>query len=340
MRLVNTSATPDPNSTAFLGRQVKPDISCYSKTAPAGSCITRAHDMETFIELKNREVDEPYCDDDNALFERDTMDARDTRGQLTTYLNAIQSTQHRTHTFGVFINGHLCRLLRHTRSCTSVTEAFDYTTTTHLQSFFWRFTRADAATRGHDETFEAVEASSSEAKKACAALHLSTSAPLFKASVTDSATHKTTFYIVSQPLSNTDVFPVGRGTRCYQAYDCQTHKVVLLKDTWRVENYLPEGDVYRKLHEAGISYIAGLVTAGDVRGSTHRCGDIDRIQPRKVGSSIRRHVHYRLVLDTIGDSLTHFSSTWELVNAVKCALICTFVCYTFKMSAYGFCRSF
>jgi hypothetical protein len=36
--------------------------------------------METFIELENREVDEPYCDDDNALFECDMMDAWDTRG--------------------------------------------------------------------------------------------------------------------------------------------------------------------------------------------------------------------------------------------------------------------
>jgi hypothetical protein len=336
MYLVNTSATSDPHSTAFLRRQIKPDVSCYSKTAPAGSCITRAHDMETFIELKNREIDEPYCDDVDAPFERDTMDARDTRGQLTTYLNAIQATQHRTHTFGVYINQRVCRLLCHTRSCTVVTEAFDYTSTTYLQGFFWRFTNTDAATRGHDDTFEAVDASSSEAKKACTVLQLSSSPPLFKVSVTDSETKKTTFYIVSKPLSNTDIFPVGRGTRCYQAYDCQTHKVVLLKDTWRVEKYLREGDVYRKLHNAGVSYMAGLVTAGDVCGSTHRCGDVRVVRSRTTGISIRRHVHYRLVLDTVGDPLTHFSSTWELVNAVSCALICTVTFYSSKFSLTSF----
>jgi Fungal protein kinase len=76
--------------------------------------------------------------------------------------------------------------------------------------------------------------------------------------------NRTTFYIVSKPFVNNDILPVGRGTRCYEAYDCQTREVVLLKDTWRVEGYLPEGDVYRRLHEAGVSNIAGFIAAGDV----------------------------------------------------------------------------
>ena len=289
MYLVDTSRTHNPDSTAFLGCQIKPDISCYSKPAPPDSCITRARDMETFIEFKNREIDEPYCDNINKPFEHNTKDSRDTRGQLAAYLHAIQATQNRTHTFGVFINRHHCRLLHHTRSCTVVTKLFDYTNSAHLQDFFWRFTHADAAARGHDATFEAIKTDSDEARKAHTALDLGSRAPLFNVPVTDNVRNRTTFYIVSKPFANNDVLAVGRGTRCYEAYDCQcqTHAVVLLKDTWRVEGYLPEGDVYRRLHEAGVSTIARLIAAGDVHGPTHKCGDTESIKARTTGASIR-----------------------------------------------------
>jgi len=100
-----------------------------------------------------------------------------------------------------------------------------------------------------------------------------------------------------------------------------------LKDTWRVEGYLPEGDVYRRLHEAGVSNTAGLIAAGDVDGPTHKCGDTESIKARITGGSIWHHVHYRLVLDTVGFPLTNFSSTWELVNAVTCALTCRFLLF-------------
>ena len=159
-----------------------------------------------------------------------------------------------------------------------MTNLFDYTKSTHLQEYFWRFTHADAAARGHDGTFEAIKADSDEAQKAHTALGLSAYAPLFKVPVTDDFHNRTTFFIVSEPFVNNDVFPVGHGTRCYKAYDCETHDVVLLKDTWRVESYLPEENVYRRVHEAGVSNIAGLITAGDVHGPTHKCGDTESIK--------------------------------------------------------------
>ncbi len=49
------------------------------------------------------------------------------------------------------------------------------------------------------------------------------------------------------------------------------------------------------------------------------------IRARTTGSFIRHHVHYQLVLDTVGFPLTIFSSTWELVKAVTCALTCRFL---------------
>jgi hypothetical protein len=69
--------------------------------------------------------------------------------------NAIQSTQHWTHTFGVFINGHLCWLLHHTQSCTIVTAdcVFDegkfksinldyvFCPAPHCKQLLWLFTK-------------------------------------------------------------------------------------------------------------------------------------------------------------------------------------------------------
>jgi len=72
MGLVNMP-TPDPDPI------LQP--SWERKTAPKGNCITRAHDTETFIELKNREIDEPYCDDD---------EAHDAGSWLTSYYDATQ----------------------------------------------------------------------------------------------------------------------------------------------------------------------------------------------------------------------------------------------------------
>jgi hypothetical protein len=60
----NTSSKEDPQSGVFFDRHVKPDISGYRKGVipPGDEDITRARDMVTYIELKNRPIDEPFCD--------------------------------------------------------------------------------------------------------------------------------------------------------------------------------------------------------------------------------------------------------------------------------------
>uniref|UniRef100_A0A0W0G398 Fungal-type protein kinase domain-containing protein n=1 Tax=Moniliophthora roreri TaxID=221103 RepID=A0A0W0G398_MONRR len=144
--------------------------------------------------------------------------------------------------------------------------------------------------------------------------------PLHTVSVTDDVTGVITFYIVAEPFTTHCRFPIGRGTRCFWAYDCQRHKIVLLKDTWRVEGYEKEGDIYRLLHEKGVHNIARFLTAGDVPDDFQRCGRtfehsaLDKIK-------CRIHYHYRLVLDTLGKPLAQFACTWEITNAVYCGVI-------------------
>ena len=156
--------------------------------------------------------------------------------------------------------------------------------------------------------------------------------PLYKVAVKDDLNRKITLYIVSKPFTNNHIFPVGRGTRCFRAFDCRTEEIVLLKDTWRVSKYEPEGSIYRELHEAKVRNIAEFITAGDVG---HVCGQTEKFSTAVQDRRPLVHYHYRLVLGTIGTPLEHFSSTWQMVNASTDALIgnvLSFILFIFMTS--------
>lgn len=65
-----------------------------------------------------------------------------------------------------------------------------------------------------------------------------------------------------------------------------------MKDTWQVEGCLSLGDV-----------IPGLVTAGHAHGPSQKSATL-RLEQN--GTLTLRHVHYRLVLNIIGNLLTDF----------------------------------
>jgi hypothetical protein len=242
-------------------------------------------------------------------------DSRDTRGQLITYLNAMQATQYRTHGFGVLIVKDECRLLRHTRSGIETTRLFNYSETRHLQTFFWRLSHASSAARGIDETCQLVEHASSEIRLL---LNVGEGQSVWKVRVENRE-----FY-VTEPFTRTHQFPVGRGTRCFIAVDCQTGKLCVLKDVWRIDGYHPEGEVYAKLHEKNVRNIPAILASGNVKNldgnaGAHSCGAFPEIRIPK-GSTIRRHIHYRIVLNVVGDALSNFKSTYELTRCVLDAI--------------------
>jgi Fungal protein kinase len=311
-----------------LNARVKPDIGIYANEdlPKDGECVTQAKLMLGSGELKNDSIHEPFALNQPRYsigakhpFERDTVSARDSRGQITLYANAIQATQFRTHSFSFFINKTDCRLIHWSRSCAIVTDEFNYTKTDWLPKFFWRLSHAPKHLRGIDTTFTPV-LDDTEAQKTHNALGLKPkdATPLYKVAVKDEISHRTTDYIVSQPFTNNHIFPVGRGTRCFRAFDCQTKEIVLLKDTWRVDKYEREGSIYRDLHLAKVRNIAKFITAGDVG---HVCGQTEKFSTAVQDRRPRVHYHYRLVLGTVGTSLEDFSSTWQMVNASTDALI-------------------
>lgn len=308
---VNTSNHADADARSIFGpHEVKPDISLYSPDAMHDPGHPyQAAKMESFGEFKVNPKDEPFSKaPESDQIEHDSAQARLTRGQLTVYHNAIQATQQRTRVFAFYIRRGLCRLLCHSRSGTQVTPLFDWTTTDDLYTFFWRLSHADRALRGFDTTFELVSDSDVEAPRARKFLGLRNNVPLFKVRVTDSD-----YFYVSQPFTRTHTYPVGRGTRCFVAYDPVNKRRVILKDTWRYGEYLPEHEVYKVLREREVPNILDVVASGDVGGHFQRCGETE---------TLRTLVHYRLVLSEVGKALVNFGSTHEYVTAVRDALIC------------------
>ncbi|PIL32469.1 hypothetical protein GSI_05171 [Ganoderma sinense ZZ0214-1] len=76
-------------------------------------------------------------------------------------------------------------------------------------------------------------------------------------------------YLVGKPLHlPSDI--VGRGTRGYVAFDCETQRFVWLKDVWRACDLAAEkeGDILGKLNLAGVVNVPTLVCHGDVQDQT------------------------------------------------------------------------
>ncbi|KAE9385819.1 hypothetical protein BT96DRAFT_840232, partial [Gymnopus androsaceus JB14] len=314
--MIDTSASPDPDSGFLSDHRIKPDISVYSDGKPSNNNLCRSCDMETFLELKLNTNSDGFCLDkgpDGVFVEKEGGIARDTRGQLVTYLNAMQASQFRTHGFGVLILGKKCRLLRHTHSAIEVSTRFDYTSsnTSHLQTFFWRLSHACPAVRGVDETFEAQSTVSHEIRT----LLNAHTHPVWKVRVGNR------FFYVSKSFTRNHHYPVGRGTRCFVAVDCKTFQKCVLKDVWRVVGYHPEGEVYARLHKDKVGNIPGIIAEGDVdsngeAGGSHSCGFFDSGWSVPNDSTIREHKHYRIVLNVVGEPISEFRSTWELTKCI------------------------
>lgn len=189
-----------------------------------------------------------------------------TRGQLTLYNNAIQASQHRTRVFGIYIRRQMCRLLCHTRGGTLVSRLFDYTRRPYLVQFLVRFSRCSPAARGHDDTIRPVSSRDPYSSEACDATMLHSTEPMIQVPVhtLDQVGQTISKYYIMRdvPFTRSHCYPIGRRTRCYVAYGCQTGAVVLFKDTWRVTAYPKEGEVYDRLHQHQVRHIAKVVLTG------------------------------------------------------------------------------
>ncbi|KAI3610020.1 hypothetical protein WG66_007412 [Moniliophthora roreri] len=128
-----------------------------------------------------------------------------------------------------------------------------------------------------------------------------------------------------------DVLRVGR-TRGPVVMDVHGNKVHL-KDTWRIirQGMVKEGDMYAKLHQAGVSHIPHVVAHGDTSPGTPLQSTISSSRPGLVmidEDGERPATHHHIIFREVGRPLAKFSTTWELVNSMKDAMAAHQEAYT------------
>ncbi|RDB30034.1 hypothetical protein Hypma_013868 [Hypsizygus marmoreus] len=339
--LVNTSAVPDMAAGALVPEGLKPDISGYKpdyKEQQAGPIkkITDFSLMEVHMELKKAETDDGF-EDEGPVFERDPDNAIDTRGQITGYATAQLALQFRTHAFSVLLCGSNARFLRWDRTGAIVSACFDYTKEDLLLEFFWRYGMTNEEGRGKDMSISVpTPEEAEEARTGLGITGKDCQIPLLKFTVVDDVSNKVHYFVGHEHLLRANSSATGRATRVIKVWDLQLREPAMLKDTWRVA--LPgidkEGDIYKELHKHGVPHISEITCAGDVRRTTRDSVDnhrtrthlyadskyIDRRKSWAVIEGLRPHSHYRIVLKTIGRSLTAFASSEQLVTAARDAL--------------------
>ena len=162
-------------------------------------------------------------------------------------------------------------------------------------------------------------------------------------------------YITPRAVWNTDAL-FGQCTFGYIAYDITMLTLVYLKDFWHTN--LPriqkEGDMYQRLHDAEVPNIPVLGSAGDVPlSSVHTSTSTFSMQTTKTQDylkgfggrgewcpsqlCIEPYMHYRLVLETLGQPLNTFKSTRQLCEVIWDAIVgkeCLFLFANYELSVH------
>ncbi|TBU40239.1 hypothetical protein BD309DRAFT_927514 [Dichomitus squalens] len=227
------------------------------------------------------------------------------------------AAQQRVSFFILFFVGRRFRVLRWDRAGVVGTHAIDYYDYPHiLCDFLWRigqldesglgfdpsatrilpgdidFTRMDFASLETDTDMNDTERPLHESEvrehpvfeyvRSLFRTSLSDGWPRYKLQVSDGKRSRA--YLVGKPTFRSPEV-LGRGTRGYVAYECDTGRFVWLKDVWRASYILTktEGEVLRKLNAAGVSRVPTLVCDGDVHDQATITADWwERIQARAI----------------------------------------------------------
>ncbi|KAG2059965.1 hypothetical protein BDR06DRAFT_857804, partial [Suillus hirtellus] len=120
---------------------------------------------------------------------------------------------------------------------------------------------------------------------------------------------------------------VGRWIRACPAFNLLNKKVVMFKDSWQVllPDVLSEGKTYKLLHLHNVSNIANCITYHDVPPSiTQQSTQTAKFRCTKWASPhlpLTLHILHCLALNIVGEKLTDFESSCQLILAVCDALI-------------------
>jgi hypothetical protein len=340
-RILNTHALEDRNLNVIFPSRIKPDVSVYRSDAcpeqPTDSSL-----LEIVIEFKSNVYDDPFSDNPKAKRDDDGIEkpryllnssklANDTLGQISTYAAAQLGSQFRTHAYSILVVKRRARILRWDRSGVIVTAAIEFNKDPLLAEFFRRYSQAPGDMRGIDQSVSVIsDPKAEDGVAARKALRLPNKVSLFRLEIPTSDGFSR-YFITTAPEA---IFyaPPGRATRGFHAYDISGKTPCFLKDTWRVDipDIQAEGLTYEALNNHSVANIPKCVASGDISTVTYHAtktyGYASQewaLPPTELTGhgQLIPHRHYRLALDVIGRSLLNFRSSYELVRAVRDAII-------------------
>ena len=255
--------------TIFSKNTIKPDITYYNSSPSVEEADVES--AELMIEAKFYQDDDPFKEAPTPKgFIRDGDRARQTLGQVTSYATAHLAAQFRTHLFSILLFSETARLMRWDRAGVIVSERIPLDNPA-LKQFFWRFNHSDAIGRGHDPTVTPFKFT-----KDLTNMFLFDQLQ-FSADPGDMNMKDVKFFQVLLPRENKS-YVVGkptyegmsslasRATRTFKAWCLTTHRPVFLKDSWRIlsQSLRPEHEIYKKLADAKVQYIATVLDYSDV----------------------------------------------------------------------------
>ncbi|TFK86011.1 hypothetical protein K466DRAFT_524948 [Polyporus arcularius HHB13444] len=313
------------------------DVAPDAREAPKWSA------MEVFIECEPTSTEDDPFDESAKDFRPSSERRKGDLAQIMAHASLIFDKQHRTHLYTVVLFGEMARILRWDRSGVIATKKFNYRQEPVLLSrFFCGICRMSAAERGHDTTVEEVPRDSADyalmrergetpRTYGTSGIELGQHARLlFFKSFEDGETCyriRTSggrFFLVGAPRYISSTL-AGRGTRGYVAIDSSdpTGAFVYLKDAWRIDGIEREGSILQDLNEKNVDGVPTLVYDGDVEGQVTDSQDVwkDQHPCQRDQSPLKTHRHYRLVVQEVGLSMSHFRNAKELVTLVTMCII-------------------
>ncbi|KAF7790390.1 hypothetical protein EIP86_001345 [Pleurotus ostreatoroseus] len=281
--------------------------------------------METYIEVKPTQK--------SAFYDRTQPDGSFIRRQKAVfrpadYASEIFLRQHREFLFSVHITDTHVRLIRWDRAGAVVSSGIDlHIMARQFLDFISRLrvVTMTPAERGHDPTVQlATSEQIEELKHFCHATKYGRHAtPQSMVDRWCKPSYRTVDY---SPFAKTFLIGIsladagtltGRATRGYAAYDIEKQRLVFMKDSWRsdVIGVHPELEVYRRLREKDVKYVATAIGGGDVGGSQPQ---MTLNQQWIVKPSVpNTRIHYRLLTLQVGRPLDTYERSADLIVAVK-----------------------
>ncbi|KAH8822974.1 hypothetical protein DL96DRAFT_1620008 [Flagelloscypha sp. PMI_526] len=244
-------------------------------------------EVEFYVELGPQEYE--VFGDHSKSFVCGTNSACSAFAHMGSMFANIMAKQNRTHLFSVHLTttGD-ARIIYWDHAVILVSASFPYAVqTSMLGQFFYRFSRAKPAIRGHDISIS--PANKAEADEALAyfqefknnrTIYLNETRPtITSGDVRDklvqyiaievpdeNAMNKTkTRRVIAHKLPFTDEDPMSRVTRGYLVYDTVDKRIGWLKDSWVKEEVVPkEWDVLKQLNAAMVPCVPTFVCGGPI----------------------------------------------------------------------------